>query len=155
MIEKINKWLPILTALAVVVMAVMLVGGNSQPESLGATRFGHGIALTGASDTFTLGSSGTEMSAMLTGTCDLFSSGDTISATSSVIASCLATGVTAGDKVFVQLATSTAGNADQYAVVGASASSSADFIAVQLLNLSGGASQTTKAGTSTQFWVVR
>ncbi len=140
--------------------------GGSEAFGSPGTYFPHGLRAgtffsldSGTSATssgsLAIGSSGTPLSKVLFGTCNLFSSGDTIAATSSVIASCSAPGVVAGDKVFVNLATSTAGNNDQYAIVGASASSSADFIAVQLLNLSGGASQTTKAGTSTQYLILR
>lgn len=102
-----------------------------------------------------VGMNGSSIRAIYSGTCNLFSAGDTIAATSSVIASCLAPGVIAGDRVFVSLATSTAGNNDNFVAIGASASSSSGYIAVSLLNLAGGASQTTKAGTSTQYWVVR
>jgi hypothetical protein len=171
-----NKLALILGVALVVVSALLVVSYNGQEDTVGATpgtnaienyvpailyNGGYYSALpiqtssTITAADFTVGSGGTNISKILSGTCDLFSSGDTIAATSSVIASCAATGVAAGDKVFVNLATSTAGVADNWAIVGASASSSANFIAVQLLNLSGGASQTTKAGTSTQYFVIK
>jgi len=124
MIEKINKWLPILTALAVVVMAVMLVGGNSQPESLGATRFGHGIALTGASDTFTLGASGTEFSMLQKTTASSCTASSSVAASSYANLECAVTGVLSTDTVL--MSPGAAASNVSLAVTGVFASSTAD-----------------------------
>ena len=46
MIEKINKWLPILTFILVIILGVMLVGGNSQSGLVGGngSRYPNGLS---------------------------------------------------------------------------------------------------------------
>jgi len=44
MIEKINKWLPIITLIAVIALATQLVGGNDQTVGSSGSRFPNGLS---------------------------------------------------------------------------------------------------------------
>lgn len=44
MIEKINKWLPILNTITIIVLAMTLVGGNTTNQLGGGTRFVNGLS---------------------------------------------------------------------------------------------------------------
>jgi len=166
MIDKINKWTPILTLIAVVILAVSLVGGNNQSGLLGnsGTRFPNGISADTTSPiagqirgtygaftgTLTTGSSGTAVARQNVGTCYIRPYAATIAATSTAKVDCQATaawnasgmsalaGVTAGDIVSVTLATSTAGTTlGGLNVTGASASTTAGYIELYINNLTG------------------
>lgn len=96
------------------------------------------------------------ISKLLTGTCDLVGdTADAVIASGKAAASCLAPGVVAGDKVFVQLATSTNPNLGSLIVEGSNASSTSGYIAITLLNASTTATQITKFGTSTKYFILR
>lgn len=147
--DKFIMWAAILLSGIAIVLTVGIAvhGSNTQPQLLGeaGTRFPHGLYIGAQSAGVPI------IDAVLTGTCNLFGSTDAAPATSTTQTSCSAPGVLPGDKVFVNLASTTLG----FTVAGASASSSNDFIAVSLLNLAGGASQITKVGTSTQYFIFR
>lgn len=83
------------------------------------------------------------------GTCNLV--GGTIAATSTGFAACAVTGALAGDLVFATFATSSPGAA----IVGAQASSTAGYITLKILNLSGASRDTTAFGTGTAYLIVR
>lgn len=94
-------------------------------------------------------SSATAFTFIKKGTCNLV--GGTIAATSTGFADCAVTGALAGDLVFATFATSSPGAT----IVGARASSTAGFITVKILNLSGASAHTTAFGTSTAYLIVR
>lgn len=104
---------------------------------------------TNSSGQVTIGSSGSALTKAIKGTCNL--TGGTIAATSSAVANCAVTGVVDGDLVFATLATST----NNGVIIGARASTTAGFITVRLLNLSGAASSVSALGSSTAYWIVR
>lgn len=136
---------------AVIVCALFLTGNGG--KSAGGTfntikqEFNDGFIVN--SGTATFGSSGSALTQIIKGTCNLV--GGTIAATSSAAADCAVTGVQSGDLVFATLATSTAGGV----ITGARASSTSGYITVRLLNLAGGAKDTTFFGTSTAYVIIR
>ncbi len=141
-----------------VLALIVAVGGNSQSNggTFGAfgTRFPHGIAVgsgatVGTDGTFTVGTSGSNVSFVKATTCDLV--GGAVLATTSVAADCAVTGVVAGDLVFTNLATSSA----LAYIYGARASSTAGYITVKLFNMTGGTSDVSKFGSSTAVLVFR
>ena len=96
---------------------------------------------------------GSDLTKMLTGTCNLFGTSDALVAYTPKVASCLATGVRSGDKIFVSLASTT--NAGMVSVLATAASSSNDYIAVVLDSATTTVTSITAVGTSTQYWVIR
>ncbi len=151
------------TALVAVVVALSLystgtpdLGGKFSTEK---QYFNDGIETTAGTSTFAgpivstsrfiLGTSGSNLGFVKTGTCDLV--GGAIAATSSAVADCAVTGVVSGDIVIPTLATSTA-NA---VATGARASTTAGYITVRLLNLTGAASSVSALGSSTSYIVLR
>lgn len=99
--------------------------------------------------------SGTAITQIIKGTCSLVSDAS-IAATSTGTGTCATVGSLAGDKVFINLATTTTKVAAQYAIVGAVAGT--DTTTVRLLNLTGGAavpSATDGLGSSTQYMIIR
>lgn len=183
MIEKINKWLLIPTFL--LVLAVLLVGGNNQSVSFGAagSRFPNGISADSTSPvagqvrgtylastgSLTVGSSGTAIARVNTGTCYIKAYATTIAATSSAEVDCQATaavsasgiapltGITFGDAVSATLSTTTAGSVvGGLAITGVSASTTAGYISIRIVNLTGGTYTwpTTGSATGTATYIV-
>jgi len=110
------------------------------------------ISSTGAvtnTASVTTGTNGSTISFVKATTCNLV--GGTIAATSSAVGDCAVTGVVAGDLVIPTLATSTA----NVVATGARASSTAGFVTVRLLNLTGSASSFTAVGSSTTLFIFR
>lgn len=98
----------------------------------------NGTTIFNGSGQLTLGSGGTALTLIAKGTCTMTSNGATVTATSTAYASCATTGSLAGDSVMVQLATSTLAIANNWALLGAQASTTASgSTEVKLMNLTG------------------
>lgn len=158
--NKIITWvIGVVAILALVISIGNAVGGN-QSVSLGGTTNYDTISATalqigsGCADSFST-CTGTAVTQILKGTCSLVSD-TSIAATSTGTGTCAISGLVAGDKVFVSLATTTTKMAAQWAVIGTVAGT--DSATVRLLNQTGTAavpSATNGFGSSTQYWVVR
>ncbi len=156
MIEKINKWLPIITLVIVLAMALGLVGGNNQSGPLSGgevgTHFPHGIyAGTGAqfavdqsgnlttTGTETIGASGTAQANQVVTSCSMVAN-LSIVASSTGYADCVGvTGVTSSDNVLASFAstTGTLAQKDNWQIISAKASTTAGAIDFVLYNETG------------------
>lgn len=162
--NKIHEWIN--TGLIALVIILGLVGGNHQSGNLGAASTTNLPSLavaqlnvgSGCGDAFT-SCVGTGITSLITGTCNLVGQGnvDTMNGVQVATTSCAVTGELTGDKVFVQLnqASTTNPGAWPAVVQSAYASSSSGAITVVLYNSTTTASQVTKIGSSTQYFIVR
>lgn len=158
--NKIITWvIGVVAVLALVISIGNSVGGN-QSVSLGGTTNYDTVSATslqvgsGCGDSYST-CTGTAITQILKGTCSLVSN-TSIAATSTGTGTCAISGLVAGDKVFVSLATTTTKLAAQWAIIGTVAGT--DSATVRLLNQTGTAavpSATNGFGSSTQYWVVR
>lgn len=158
--NKIITWvIGVVAVLALVISIGNSVGGN-QSVSLGGTTNYDTVSATslqvgsGCGDSYST-CTGTAITQILKGTCSLVSD-TSIAATSTGTGTCAISGLVAGDKVFVSLATTTTKLAAQWAIIGTVAGT--DSATVRLLNQTGTAavpSATNGFGSSTQYWVVR
>ena len=133
------------------VVLVVAIGGYMFPKAgqsvLGAigTRFQHGVSIntntSPASNGFRIGDNGSEFTEMKLTQCNVLGAGTNglvINATSTKAFSCAVTGVASGDLVLAQFATSTQGLITRsFEIVGASASSTAGFVVLSILNSTG------------------
>lgn len=183
MIEKINKWIPSVTLVVLVILMVLVGGNQSVPRFAGITNYdalelNDGLMVTASSTQLNSlkiglggGSNGT-LSSVLTGTCTFIGTTLSVAATTTQAFDCAVTGARAGDNVFVQLATSTPTLNEGWTVVGANASTTNDFITIKLFNGIGAATTTQAASvnsagvydsnaatmkwaSSTRYWIVR
>ena len=110
--------------------------------------------------------SGTGINRLIAGNCTLISpsgAGATIAASTTKAFDCAVTNASPNDNVIAQVATSTAGNIMNgaggfvFTVVGAKASSTAGYITLVILNLSGIAAQPSMIGygSTTAYWLFR
>lgn len=159
--------LTVVVVLAIVIG--YLVGGSSGAPKVGGTvenfpvlfsnglKAGNGstpqfqISSTGAlttTGTLTLGTNGTALNAIQTGTCTIYAYSTTIAATSSARVDCQAgaaaltaiTGIASGDRIFATLASTTVDTTQGGLVLeSAAASTTAGFITLKILNLTGAA----------------
>ncbi len=120
--NKQNILASVITSIVVVVVALMVVGGNNQPQgtevvdnSVGyaGTRFSHGISIgtntAPASNGLKIGDNGTEVKELISISTCVVDDYNTIQRASSTKAySCPVTGVSSGDIIIAQIATSTA-----------------------------------------------
>ena len=130
---------------------VTALGGTTNYDALETTSLSVG---SGCGDSYA-SCTGSAVTQILKGTCSLVSN-TSIAATSTGTGTCAISGLVAGDKVFVSLATTTTKMAAQWAIIGTVAGT--DSATVRLLNLTGTAavpSATNGLGSSTQYWVVR
>lgn len=123
------------------------------------SRFPNGISIgatAAQTGKLTVGTDGTAFGPLYKGTCTLTTSG-TIAATSTGFAQCAVTGLTAGDTVFVTLATTTTAIANNWVLAGAKASTTASgSMDVKLMNLTGTAAAIPAAILSgAQYLIVR
>ncbi len=120
-----------------------------------------GISITGTSalaavtaTSLSLGGA-TGLTFVKSGTCSLVSDAS-IAATSTGTGTCATSGSLAGDRVFIEIATTTTKVAAQYTVAGTVATT--DSTTVRLINLTGGAavpSATNGFGSSTEYSIFR
>lgn len=159
--NKIILW--VIGAVALLALIISIgnsVGGSNQSVSVGGTTNYDIIKATGLSIGSGCGDgystcTGSSITQMFTGTCSLVSD-SSIAATSTGTGTCAITGLVAGDKVFVSLATTTTKLTAQWSTVGTVAGT--DSATVRLLNSTGAAavpSATNGFGSSTQYWVIR
>lgn len=147
---------------ALIVVAIIAIGGYSYPssliqggESLGAstpgTRFPHGITIGLPT------SSPTNVSLILAGTCNFVGMDVSQTATTTSSYDCAVPGIIAGDIIQLQPATTTPTTNLGWRVNGANASSTAGFITAAWMNLTGGNAipSVSKVGSSTQYYVFR
>lgn len=159
--NKIILW--VIGAVAILALIISIgnsVGGSNQSVPLrGVTNYdtikATGIAIgSGCADSYST-CTGSSITQMFTGTCSLVSN-SSIAATSTGTGTCSITGLTAGDKVFVSLATTTTKIAAQWAIIGTVAGT--DSATIRLYNGTGAdavPAATNGFGSSTQYWVVR
>lgn len=166
--------------LAVVAIVIALTSGGSG-ASFGAATSGNvtnftaldvedgyyvdGTQVFNGSGSLIVGTSGSTISFLKTGTCNLSTGGTaSINATSTLTVDCGAgekgstaiAGITAGDKVFLQMPTTTPTTFLGVNVIGANASSTTGFITLTLFNGTGAAYTITPAASSSiQYWVAR
>ena len=126
----------------------------------GAVTMSSTLAVTGtttATGGVIIGSSGTAMNKVLSGTCPLLAN-FSMAATSTRNVPCAASEEIGGERVLIQLSSTTVSSWGSVIVVGATASTTAGQIDVTLLNLTGAAivpTATPYFGSSTQYWIVR
>ncbi|MFA6095409.1 MAG: hypothetical protein WC767_01040 [Candidatus Paceibacterota bacterium] len=139
------------------VPAVLYNGGIYSTLPIQTTSTVTGDSVTVGSSGITVGSSGTAITQVLKGTCTLLAN-VSIAATSTGFADCAVTGVQSGDNVFVSLSTTTTAIGNNWVVAGTKASTTAGFISVKLLNLTGTTAvpaATSGFGSSTSYLIVR
>jgi hypothetical protein len=169
MSDKITK-IGVVVALVFGLVAMFVAFGNPSENFAGLyntnpTQFINGFSAGTASQfsvnsdgevsSLVVGTDGSAVTEMLKGTCSLVSD-SSIAATSTGTGTCAISGLVAGDKVFVSLATTTTKIAAQWAIIGTVAGT--DSATVRLLNQTGTAAvpaATYGFGSSTQYWVVR
>lgn len=93
------------------------------------TEFPHGVSIGPATAT-------TNLAHLITNNCSLIAPSFTVTASTTVAMDCAVTGAVSTDLVFAQFATSTAGNAG-WLITGASASSTAGYITMSVINDTG------------------
>lgn len=123
-------------------IAIHSLAGSTSFGAIG-TRFPDGVSVgttvAATKNKLTVGSSGNAIAQYMFGTCNLTVAGTfTVTATTSKVFSCAATGVASGDNVVISPATSTQAYGD-WVMTGAIASTTAsNDIEVTFLNLTGG-----------------
>lgn len=138
-------------------------GGDFEADV--ASIFAGAVSMTSS---FTVGSNGTAFTRINGGLCNIKSAVATLAASTSVAVDCgggalgatALTGVTAGDRVFLQQSTTTpsisAGAGTGLTILGVSASSTSGFITAILFNGTGGTfTWTTAASSSWQYYVTK
>lgn len=155
--------------IAVVVVAIIAVGGWFTPVQDaasgllgGVTNYdtvkATGLAIGPGCSDFYSNCTGTTQTAQFSGTGSLIGTNG-IAATSTSNFDIAVTGVIAGDQVIAQLPTTapTASGKGPFVIVAASASTTANFITLTVLNLSGIATTaiSTTLQTGVNYWVVR
>lgn len=104
------------------------------------------------------GTNGTRLGLLSFGTCSLIASNYTVAASSTVPMDCAVTGVVSTDGVFAQFATSTIGPGifGGWSIRGASASTTAGFVTISVVNGAGGSALIPASiASSTKFIVLR
>lgn len=131
--------------------AASVLGGVTNYDTISGTGLQIGSGCADSNSTCT----GTTMSQIYSGSCVLVSN-SSIAATSTGTGTCAISGLLAGDKVFVSIATTTTEITRQFAVLGAIAGT--DSATIRLANLTGAAStpgSISGFGSTTNYWVVR
>lgn len=164
--ETFSKWLAVI-GVAMVVSATMAVLVSRDSGNFAGVTHLSGLSL-GANGleiidggTTTVGASGTATSKMKWGTCTIHSTATTIAASSTAEVSCQGgasaltaiSGITAGDAVFVQQPTTTPTTFGGLKFL-ASASSTAGYIHMKVINNTGGTFTWTSAASSSIPYLV-
>lgn len=162
--NTIHNWIN--TALIVVVLAMVLVGGNQsvtevryeERDLAGVTN----LDTLQLSDGITIGTNGTSIAGVVAGSCTIRSGATTIAASTTQQVDCQSatngglssglTGVTADSICSLQHASSTSVAGQGLGVFGVSASSTAGSIVAQLSNLTGGTFTWSAAASSSSQW---
>lgn len=142
---------------ALIAVAIIAIGGYWYPqvEKLAGsittgTNFKYGISV---GNTASLGVVPTNFSKIFGGTCSLIAPVYTVTASSTVAMDCAITGAVSTDLVDAWFATSTATGAG-WSVVGSSASSTAGFITLRVVNNTGtNAIIPASIASSTDYWI--
>ena len=133
---------------AVIVVAIIAVGGYLYPQvqssvfGSSGTRYQHGISVgtdtAPSSNGLKVGNNGTSITKIITGTGILIASNySSLAASTSLPFDIAVTGVTANDVVFTQFASTTASANLGWYIIGSSASSTAGYITIQVINNTG------------------
>lgn len=151
--DKIHEWVN--TGLILLVALLGLVGGNHQSVDQRAgsvttgSAFPHGVSIGLAVN------SPTNVAEIHTGTCALIYTNSSIIASSSTAFDCAVTGIVSTDVVFAQTSTTTAAAAG-WAIVGASASSTAGYITFNIVNNTGATGNIPRnIASSTPYLVIK
>lgn len=100
-------------------------------------------------------STATRLSNLQFGTCSLIAGSYTVAASTTVAMDCAITGVVSTDGVFAQFATSTI-NGGGWSIRGASASSTAGFVTISVVNATGGSGLIPASlASSTKYIILR
>ena len=140
----------IIKSLGLVALGVVLAlfAGSFGGNEAGTTNYDTLDADAVVTGTLAIGTSGTTLTEVNSGTCYIRPTAATITATTSALVECQAnanittvaalSGVDSGDRVLVQLSTTTAGDVvGGLSVIGATPSSTAWYIMLKVLNLTG------------------
>lgn len=144
-----------LVSAALVALVVSLVVGVvlASQSSLGSVRNAKDEFAGGLS----IGPAGSDLVEVVAKTCNLIGSDSSQAASTTVAYDCAVTGVSSGDLVFAQLASTTPafGGTQGWAIVASKASTTANFVTVLLGNFSGAARVPSvfSVGSSTQIFV--
>lgn len=125
--------LGIILALVAIVIAIGAVAYKTAPSFGGITNYDE-------VDTTALrvgGTNSTRLGLLSFGTCSLIASNYTVAASSTVAMDCAITGIVSTDGFFAQFATSSATTFGGWSVRGASASSTAGFATISVVNGTG------------------
>lgn len=141
----------------VLIAIVIAVGGYYSPQLKSAVQNFGGVTNYDEVDATALkigGTNGTRLGPIMTGTCSLIMTSYSVSASTTIAADCAVTGVISTDGVFAQLATSTQIGLGGWSVRGASASSTAGFITISLVNGTGATNIIPASLASTTKYIV-
>lgn len=162
--DKLHNWInTVLIALVGLMLILVLVGGNqSVPKDSigGVTNYDSvesaGLAIGSGCDNEDSACTGTTVTQIIESTCTLIYSDSQITASTTKAFDCAVTGVVSGDRVFVDIATSTPPGFGAWLLAGASASSTSGFVTLQIANFTGGTRNIPMAiGSSTKVRVSR
>lgn len=147
---------PYVLALVAVVIAIVAcfipkVTAPTAGSITTGTNFTHGISI---GNTATLGVAPSNLSKVLAGTCSLIAATYTVAASTTAIMDCTVPGVVATDGVFAQFASSTVIGGGGWAIRGASASSTAGFITIDVVNSTGASNVIPASIASTTKFIV-
>lgn len=144
--------------IAVVVVAIIAVIGVFSPASHAVSKFLGGVTNYDEVDSSAIkvgpAAMATRLSGLAFGVCNLIATNYTVAASSTVPMDCALTGVVPTDGVFAQFASSTATSFGGWSVRGASASSTAGFITISVVNGTGGAALIPQSIASTTKYII-
>lgn len=153
--NKVSLWIGILIAIVIAIGSWFVHTAPDGSVSFGnttpGTRFPHGISIGNPA---VLGTNPTNLAKFMFGTCALISSNFTVPATSTVPMDCAITGVASTDGVFAQFATSTATTYGGWQIRGASASTTAGFITISVVNGTGASATIPSGVASTTKYII-
>lgn len=145
-----NKLSIVALVLAFVALGAYFVHPATTPSFGGVTNYDE----LDASSIKIGGTNGTRLGPIMTGTCSLIASSFTVAASTTVGMDCAITGVVPTDGVFAQFATSTQIGSGGWSIRGASASSTAGFITMSVVNATGASNVIPASVASTTKYIV-
>lgn len=148
--NKTLAWGGILIAIVIASAALFFAAQPAAPTASGVTNYDE----LDATAIKIGGTNGTRLGPIMTGICSLIAPSFTVSASSTVPMDCAITGVVPTDGVFAQFASSTAATFGGWSIRGASASSTAGFVTISVVNGSGGTGVIPASIASTTKYIV-
>ncbi|HEY4508753.1 MAG TPA: hypothetical protein VJC13_00505 [Candidatus Paceibacterota bacterium] len=141
----------------------VIIGSSSAKVGIASSSPYVALGVTGTTTSslgVVVGSAGTPINQALRGSCALIYTSSLVTASSTKAFDCAVTGVLKGDQVFVQAATTTsavaANSFGAFIITGASASSTAGYITIQITNFTGVVADVPREiASSTSYWIIR